>query len=454
MTNEKYVDLTKYVHNPPTIEEIKGETLNLRKNNNHNLAVIVGSYNDNKRLRQYLNWLKKQTYNNFDVIIIYGENDKFLRNFDNELSILHVKRKFDIGFAGAIYLGQKIAVNEGYKYISQSDADRFIINKKAYEIMIKKIEKDKNILVVGGDVRAKEDKKLVAPGLWGLVFNSIIKREFFEKYGYYFLPFYAGGDDTDFSNRIWQSNKFVKLKKIISEHLYPYPQDMIILSTYKLHKHRYYFPATLGLAIYFHTLERYIEFDGKIIIKNAKFYFLKSILLRFIRLNLDNLFLIEGINKMINYTIKGKFKFSSKPKNIKFKITKIDNRKVFDQFIYANADKDKYKIIKRKKDIQMSTNSRLRYILSLLRINNKGETIITKKLFTKPGMRLLNFCLIFLRFKQIYVLLENNQIVQIRLNRNPSLFDIVFIPIKSLFQTIKLIYNTRGMTTEKYGIKP
>ena len=92
------IETTEYFHRIPTIKEIVGEIKDARKKRRR-IAIIVSAKNDEKRLQHFLKRLSEQTYKDFDVIIIYGEEDRFLEEYGDKLTIMHIRIKKDPGFA-------------------------------------------------------------------------------------------------------------------------------------------------------------------------------------------------------------------------------------------------------------------------------------------------------------------------------------------------------------------
>lgn len=209
----EFQDLTKYYHHPPSLKELQGETDDRRRKEKGEMLFIIAAYHDNKRLAKMLDALSKQGFKRFDVAIIYAKDDKFLH--DKRLSIIHIKRKTDLGFAGAIYLGQLVALKYRYKYYMATDVDKYPYSEKSIALLYDAAEKDGldyvrgRFVFSGGNyppnVAVPTKTKLDTgkwfgktwPFLWGLT-----KTRTLEKIGLYPLPLYLGADDCEYDYRL------------------------------------------------------------------------------------------------------------------------------------------------------------------------------------------------------------------------------------------------------------
>ncbi|MFA6908043.1 MAG: glycosyltransferase, partial [Candidatus Micrarchaeia archaeon] len=193
---------------PPSISGLAGKAADGRNGARSPVLVIIASYNDEKRLAALLDSLAKQQFSNFDVAIIYGKGDHFVRH--SKLRILHIERKTDLGFAGAVYLGQLIALRDKYKYFLATDVDKLPF-KGALKALYgaseaRRLDYARGRFVFSG-IHVPPDnivpfKQEVLPHgaftfLWGLVRTDILI-----KTGLYAAPLYMGCDDTEFSYRL------------------------------------------------------------------------------------------------------------------------------------------------------------------------------------------------------------------------------------------------------------
>lgn len=194
-----YTDLNRYFEKPPTMLELMGKTTDRRGWKKREVLVIIAAYQDEERLKIALSALRGQTFTCFDVAIIYGAEDRFV--YDEKLSILHVRRRINLGFAGAIYLGQVIAFSEGYKYFIAVDVDRVPSSKESLKNLYDAVDSKGLDYVVGnwGEV----SKQATSAFLGGIVRTEILK-----KTGLYALPLYIGYEDLEFHYRLMKaSNK-------------------------------------------------------------------------------------------------------------------------------------------------------------------------------------------------------------------------------------------------------
>ena len=114
------------------------------------ISIIVPVYNTHPYLKECLDSIINQTYQNLEIILIndaspYEEYDKICKEYakkDNRIKyIRHQKNK---GAGGAKQTGID---NSSGKYITFVDSDDYLINKNLYSISINKF-KNINIDIV------------------------------------------------------------------------------------------------------------------------------------------------------------------------------------------------------------------------------------------------------------------------------------------------------------------
>ena len=207
----EFEDFTGYFEAPPTLEQLQGKVLDRRKKGNK-LLVVIPSYKDNERLSQLLAELKRQTMGQIDVAVIYAAEDRFLE-FPG-LSMLHVKRKLEMGFAGAAYLGQLIATRDNYKYVIVTDVDKYPASKDSIKALYLSAEETGAECIYGKccyeDVfypsinRHFHLKKPIALRPWRFAWG-LVRVDYMKKAGLVLLPLYMGGDDIEYAYRLYKA---------------------------------------------------------------------------------------------------------------------------------------------------------------------------------------------------------------------------------------------------------
>jgi hypothetical protein len=156
---------------------------------------VVPSYHNHRLLEEHLQKLSIQTFRDFDVLVIYGEDDQFI-NTAGPVSIVHIRRRWDIGCAGAFYLGESYAISEGYRYIVLADNDCYPESETLLDKIVEGLERN-DVVYPPIHVGVKRER-IIGPihQYWG------VRREVLERTGLTFLPLYFGGEDFDLMRRI------------------------------------------------------------------------------------------------------------------------------------------------------------------------------------------------------------------------------------------------------------
>lgn len=114
------------------------------------VSIVIPNWNGKKHLKSCLDAVYKQTYKNFEVIIIDDSSDdgsvEFIKK--NYIKVKIILNKERLGFAGSANKGFRLAKGE---LIATLDNDA-IPDKKWLENLVKAISKYKNAAVVEGDV--------------------------------------------------------------------------------------------------------------------------------------------------------------------------------------------------------------------------------------------------------------------------------------------------------------
>lgn len=209
----RFEDLSGFFSKPPGLSQLLGKALDSRrKGGSRRLLFIVPSYRDNTRLRLLLRDLAKQTMLDFDVAIIYGQNDTFVRV--PGVSALHVRRKMDVGFAGAVYIGQLIAIRDKYEYFLATDVDKHPASNDSLKLLLRTADLQKADCVYGkpsivGDYigfcnkYVKYDKPVLQEPRW--VLWELIRTARTKIAGLILLPLYFGAEEVEYGIRLFKS---------------------------------------------------------------------------------------------------------------------------------------------------------------------------------------------------------------------------------------------------------
>ncbi|MBE3143602.1 MAG: hypothetical protein IMZ61_06725, partial [Planctomycetes bacterium] len=165
------------------------------------------SYHDEQRLRHFFSAVAKQTFRCFDIVVVYAPDDAFVEN--PFLSILHIRRKTDFGFAGAVYLGQLVAMRDSYDYFLVTDVDKLPTDQFVFEKMTKAAATNGSDIVCGRySLRATLGENLIHrklprgfPSVWGTIW-WLCRTRLLNSAGLYLLPFYMGLDEVEYRYRL------------------------------------------------------------------------------------------------------------------------------------------------------------------------------------------------------------------------------------------------------------
>lgn len=177
----------------PKLSELVSEKSDKRKGRAET-AIIIATYKKRDVLAEHLKKLEKQTCRDFDIIIVYGEEDKFLEDA-GWASILHVREKGRNGCAGAFYIGQKLALQDNYKIIIMADDDCYPEAETLVEDLVAGIMKGEKLLMPSIKVKDKTWKH-------GLIYHyGCLSSDVFRKIGLTFVPLFFGGEDIELLER-------------------------------------------------------------------------------------------------------------------------------------------------------------------------------------------------------------------------------------------------------------
>ena len=184
---------------------------------NRIIAVVV-TYNRLNDVKNCINALKKQTLNNFDILIVNnGSNDgtkEYLDSLGDKIKCIHQE---NLGGAGGFYTGSKYAFDHYYDWIWMMDDDGLPHPEQLNNLM--KIANKKGECVLNALVACIDDHSRFAFGRQELLssintnadiietpfspFNgTLIPRTIIEKVGFIKKEMFIWGDEQEYMNRI------------------------------------------------------------------------------------------------------------------------------------------------------------------------------------------------------------------------------------------------------------
>lgn len=183
------------INQGPSLEAVSGDRLDSRRSQPADTVLIIPTYRKKEVLRQHLSRLRGQIGKNFDIMIIYGEGEGFESGFP-DLSILHVSERGKNGCAGSFYIGEKLALREGYRRIILSDDDCLPLSDSLIKDLTNAI--DAGLDIAMPHIKLKEG----SAKHWLISHYACMRSEVLRKAGLTFLPFYFGGEDVEMLNRM------------------------------------------------------------------------------------------------------------------------------------------------------------------------------------------------------------------------------------------------------------
>lgn len=160
-------------------------------------AVLIPTHGNRPALASHLERLAQQEGGEFDVLIIYGGTGRFAVA-PKGLSAMHVREKGRLGCAGAYYLAERIALDEGYSTIIEGDDDCLPESGTLIADLSASAEQGNDMtfpLVRFGE--GGEPGQSALPHYYGC-----FRRECFAKAGLTFPPLHMGGEDIELMDRM------------------------------------------------------------------------------------------------------------------------------------------------------------------------------------------------------------------------------------------------------------
>ena len=192
------------------------------------LSVIIPNWNGKHLLKICLPSLKKQTFKDFEVVIVdNGSKDGSIEYIEKYFpAVKLVKLENNIGFAPAVNLGLKICVGE-MMVLLNNDTE---VDKNCLKNLVTAAEKKKDIGFIAAKILNFNNRKLIdsagdyidavghadnfgrgekdsekfnssGPLFLATAGGSLFKREVFEKIGFFDHEYFAYMEDVDFCLR-------------------------------------------------------------------------------------------------------------------------------------------------------------------------------------------------------------------------------------------------------------
>ena len=159
----------------------------------NNVCLVVPTFHSFEETRKLIRLLQKQTFKNFDLIIVdCGSDDyKELSKICSNINIILIHTKENLGGSGSYWLGTKIAYSFGYEYIILSDNDAYPVSKNLLEKLLDVSKKHPSWVVV--PIEKNADNQILHQRL---PFHFLVlKREIVRRVGFPIKDYFIWGDD-------------------------------------------------------------------------------------------------------------------------------------------------------------------------------------------------------------------------------------------------------------------
>jgi len=198
------------------------------------LLIIMPAFASNENVEKHLNYLSGQTFKLFNVLVIAGvpfDEKRLLRFIEKKrlgFGVIVAKENDRRGCSGAVFAGQKYALEKGYGYTILCDDDCMPVDPKLVENLYAQRHAGyvacTRHLVIGGYRRILND---LTPN-YGLLQYCLISTALLRRHGLYFMPLFHGADDGEYASRIEKEPK-----ALISNYVeHPYIAGMRLFSMF------------------------------------------------------------------------------------------------------------------------------------------------------------------------------------------------------------------------------
>lgn len=198
---------------------------------NLDLLAVVVTYNRKVLLRECIEALKKQSYSNFDILIVDNNSTDntfdYIKDYISD-SILYYNTKENLGGAGGFSVGLRYSVEHEYDYCWIMDDDT-IPNNDALESLVNNIKRNPNISFLSSLVLWKDgsickmnrqnvifdfwnDTSMIRNGLFPIknasFVSCVFKVEYVRQIGLPYKEFFIYGDDLEYTHRMTKKYGF------------------------------------------------------------------------------------------------------------------------------------------------------------------------------------------------------------------------------------------------------
>lgn len=178
----------------PTLDELT-DCIQDGRTAKNNVAIIMPSFRGAEKLEKEITYLKQQTFQDFDLVIVYGPGDPFIKNREN-FSMVHIRRNDDYGSAGGFYTGERFVIEQGYEYVLLADDDCFPTDKTLIESILQILRKESAVVFPTADVG---DPNFIRH-LMG--FYAAMRADTIRKAGLSWMPFHYYCEDLEWHKRL------------------------------------------------------------------------------------------------------------------------------------------------------------------------------------------------------------------------------------------------------------
>jgi len=179
----------------PPLAALVAQKKDQRKPWKRETALIIPTYRNAEALERHVGRLGDQTLKGFDIIIVYGGEDGFLRP-PPWASVLHMRERGRMGCAGGYYIGQCCALEEGYRNIIFADDDCTPESDFLLDSIVEGLRHSDVVLPKTRIVPLRDKASMILHHYGG------VRREVLERAGVTYLPLYIGGEDLELMDRI------------------------------------------------------------------------------------------------------------------------------------------------------------------------------------------------------------------------------------------------------------
>jgi GT2 family glycosyltransferase len=187
----------RWLREGPSLNELVRGIRDGRGGRRSRTAVLIPTWRRNDLVMEHLLRLSRQSQRDFDVIVVYGEEDEPLDGTFG-LPCVHILRKGDIGSAGGFYVAEKFALGSGYEFIVRADNDCFPETPTLLADLLQKL--DEGADVAFPRIRNMDGKEPSHNSL--LPQYGCLRAGVLREVGLTYLPLHFGGEDIELLERI------------------------------------------------------------------------------------------------------------------------------------------------------------------------------------------------------------------------------------------------------------